>query len=275
MVEGGARLITSLLRAHLVDRLVLCVAPIILGSGLEGVGDLDIAELARALELRDLRLQRLGNDVILSGELGAERAADGPTVGSPSLRGSTVLPTQFGSFELRAYELDGVEYPVMLRGNPEQGAAPLVRLHSECLTGEALGSLRCDCGQQLELALAMIAEAGQGALLYLRQEGRGIGLINKIRAYALQDAGLDTVQANLELGLPIDAREYDTAAQVLRELGIGRVRLITNNPAKVEGLEAHGIEVVERVPISPTVHAGNRRYLEAKVDRLGHFIDIA
>jgi GTP cyclohydrolase II len=278
MVEGGARVVTSLLRERLVDRLAICVAPIILGRGVEAVGDLGIARLAQALGLRGLHVQRLGDDVILSGELGDERrdaaTASNGQVTRPLLAARSAMPTRFGSFELRAYEVDGVEHPVLVRGDLVGGTPPLVRLHSECLTGEAFGSLRCDCGEQLERGLAMIAAEGRGCLLYLRQEGRGIGLVNKIRAYALQDDGLDTVQANLALGLPADAREYASAAAVLGELGIRQVRLITNNPTKLAGLEAHGIAVLERIPLPAAVNPISEPYLRTKVERMGHLLAV-
>jgi GTP cyclohydrolase II len=273
LVEGGARVITALLRQQLVDRLAVCIAPIVLGSGVEAVGDLGIADLARAFGLRHLDIRRLGYDVIVSGEVAPDR--DRPDLADPlvpRLAASASLPTRYGPFELRVYEQAGAEYPVVMRGNLAAGSPPLVRLHSECLTGEVLGSLRCDCGEQLEQALALIAAEGRGALLYLRQEGRGIGLVNKIRAYGLQDRGLDTVQANLALGLPSDARTYDVAAAILRLIDVPSVRLITNNPAKVAGLEAHGVAVAERVPLRPTVNPVNADYLRTKVERMGHHI---
>jgi GTP cyclohydrolase II len=271
LVEGGAQVITSLLRQHLVDRLAVCVAPIILGDGVEAVGDLGIAELASALGLRALDVRRLGPDVIISGEVVAERHNGTlASAATPRLAATAKLPTRHGPFELRVYELDGAEYPILIRGNLEGEPPPLVRLHSECLTGEVLGSLRCDCGEQLALGLELLAAEGRGALLYLRQEGRGIGLMNKIRAYGLQDMGMDTVQANVALGLPADARTYDVAAAVLRQVGTPAVRLITNNPAKILGLEVNGVKVVERVPLQPTIHRDNAEYLRIKVERMGH-----
>jgi GTP cyclohydrolase II len=272
MVEGGARVITSLLRQHLVDRLAVCIAPIILGSGVEAVGDLGIAELAQALGLRDLDVRRLGHDVILSGVVAPEREAAGFSRDDPPrLAARSSLPTTHGPFDLQVYEQAGGEYPVLVRGSL-LGEPPLVRLHSECLTGEVFGSLRCDCGEQLDLGLEMIASEGRGALFYLRQEGRGIGLLNKVRAYGLQDQGMDTVQANLALGLPADARTYDVAAAILRLMGAPAVRLITNNPTKIAGLEAHGVQVVERIPLQPTLHTANVGYLRTKVERMGHRI---
>jgi GTP cyclohydrolase II len=184
------------------------------------------------------------------------------------------LPTRFGVFEVRMFQVDGVvgEALALIHGTPQPEAPPLVRLHSECLTGDVLGSLRCDCGEQLQTALALVGEADAGVLLYLRQEGRGIGLVNKIRAYALQDRGLDTVDANLALGLPVDRREYASAAAILRSLGLIRVRLLTNNPLKHAALERHGVEVVERVPLIAPPNAVNHSYLRTKADRMGHLL---
>jgi GTP cyclohydrolase II len=276
LVEGGARVITSLLRARLVDRLAVCVAPIILGKGLEAVGDLGIAQLAQAPGLGGLHVRRLDDDLIVSGELLAERSSPSLVSGGPAERATLAarsqLPTRFGTFALHAYEVEGREHPVLVMGDPAGEPPPLVRLHSECLTGEAFGSLRCDCGEQLERGLAMIAAEGRGCLLYLRQEGRGIGLVNKIRAYALQDSGLDTVQANLALGLPADARDYASAAAVLRALGVERVRLITNNPAKIAGLEANGIEIEARLPLLAAGNPISERYLRTKVQQMGHLL---
>ncbi len=154
------------------------------------------------------------------------------------------------------------------------GEPPLVRVHSECLTGDALFSLRCDCGAQLAAALQRIAEAGRGAVLYLRQEGRGIGLGNKIRAYALQDRGADTVEANHQLGFPADAREYGLAVQLLHQLGLMSIRLMTNNPRKLDALRADGIDVVERVPVEGGLNPHNEKYLAAKAAKLGHWLTL-
>jgi GTP cyclohydrolase II len=183
------------------------------------------------------------------------------------------LPTRAGEFRIRVFRTRGTEVVAISRGILRGPQPVLVRLHSECLTGDALGSLRCDCGDQLQQSLDTIARAGRGVLLYLRHEGRGIGLANKIRAYALQDEGLDTVDANVALGLPVDARDYTAAAAVLHELGVTRVRLITNNPAKIEALSQHGVTVVERVPIETTPNPLNARYLKSKVDRMGHLLE--
>jgi GTP cyclohydrolase II len=272
MAEGGARVITSLLRSQLADRLVICIAPIVLGHGLEAVGDLGVSQLGEALGLTGVHVRRLGDDLILSGDLIGERC--NRASGAPVLAASAALPTAYGQFELRAYEVGGVEHPALLLGEPSDEPPPLVRLHSECLTGEAFGSLRCDCGEQLDAGLAMIAAEGRGCLLYLRQEGRGIGLVNKIRAYHLQDGGMDTVEANLALGLPADGRDYGAAAAVLRELGITRVRLITNNPAKLAGLASQGIDIVERVELQPSLNPTNAPYLRTKASKMGHLISL-
>jgi GTP cyclohydrolase II len=182
------------------------------------------------------------------------------------------LPVQFAEdAEIAAFRSpeSADEHVALLIGRPN-GDPPLVRLHSECLTGDVLGSLKCDCGPQLQAAIRAIAEAGWGVLLYLRQEGRGIGLVNKLRAYALQDQGFDTVDANTRLGFAVDARDFGVAARMLELLGQSQVRLLTNNPAKVAGLEAAGVRVVERVPhhLPPNPH--NERYLATKRDRTGH-----
>jgi GTP cyclohydrolase II len=182
------------------------------------------------------------------------------------------LPTRFAEqAEIVAFRSDddGAEHVALLVGSPS-GQPPLVRLHSECLTGDVLGSLKCDCGPQLDSALEAIAAAGWGILLYLRQEGRGIGLVNKLRAYALQDQGFDTVDANLRLGFADDERHYTLAARMLAALAQEEVRLLTNNPRKVEGLEAAGIRVAERVPLKAGGNAHNRDYLETKRSRSGH-----
>ncbi|HEX8967702.1 MAG TPA: GTP cyclohydrolase II [Chloroflexota bacterium] len=184
------------------------------------------------------------------------------------------LPTRSGTFNVGVFEVAGSpgEIAALMRGPLDGEVVPLVRLHSECLTGDVLGSLRCDCGQQLEAALELIAREPSGVLLYLPQEGRGIGLANKIRAYALQERGLDTVDANLALGLPVDRRDYAAAAHVLLSLGLRRVRLLTNNPQKSAALRRHGVEVVERVPLTVPANAENRRYLRTKADRMGHLL---
>ncbi|MCP2315178.1 3,4-dihydroxy 2-butanone 4-phosphate synthase / GTP cyclohydrolase II [Nocardia amikacinitolerans] len=184
----------------------------------------------------------------------------------------TRMPTKYGEFRLVGYrdELTGTESLAMVFGEPGRDAV-LARLHSECLTGDALGSLRCDCGDQLDAALRAVAAEGSGVVVYLRgQEGRGIGLLNKLRAYELQDRGADTVEANVALGLPVDARRYAAGAEVLADLGIRSVRLLSNNPAKQAGLEEHGIAVVRRLPLQSTPTEHNIRYLRAKRDRMDH-----
>lgn len=187
----------------------------------------------------------------------------------------TVLPTDHGVFRCLGYVgATGSEHVALALGDSvggSTGVAPLVRLHSECLTGDVLGSHRCDCGPQLNEALRLVAAAGCGVVVYLRgHEGRGIGLIEKLRAYRLQDLGLDTVDANLELGHPVDARDYADAAGILVDLGVHRVRLLTNNPGKRAGVERHGIVVDEMVPLLVPPTDTSRRYLDAKRDRLGH-----
>jgi 3,4-dihydroxy 2-butanone 4-phosphate synthase / GTP cyclohydrolase II len=207
------------------------------------------------------------------------QSASSPSAEVVTRLGEAALPTPWGAFRCVAFQgLDGVEHLAFVMGSPAAAAADggvLVRLHSECLTGDVFGSLRCDCGEQLHAAMATIAEAGVGVVVYLRgHEGRGIGIGHKIRAYALQDGGMDTVDANTALGLPVDARDYGIGARMLVDLGAQRVRLLTNNPAKAVGLEAFGVEVVERVSLSPRPTVQNLAYLRAKRDRMGHLLDL-
>ena len=181
------------------------------------------------------------------------------------------LPTRYGTFEMFVFDSpEHKEHVALTVGAIDDGGPVLVRAHSECLTGDVLGSSRCDCGQQLADSLRFLQEQGRGILLYLRQEGRGIGLANKISAYALQEQGLDTVEANLALGFPEDARDYRVAAEMLLDLGVWRVRLLTNNPAKIEGLEHYGVEVVERIPLSMSANPSNLGYLRTKKEKMGH-----
>jgi len=189
---------------------------------------------------------------------------------------SAKLPTRHGDFLAVAYEslLDGKGHIALVRGDLGQVEAPLVRVHSECLTGDVFGSQRCDCGDQLAAAMNMIEREGSGVLLYMRQEGRGIGLLNKIRAYRLQDMGKDTVEANEALGFPADLRDYGLGAQILADLGLTKIRLITNNPRKIAGLEGHGLEVVGRVAVEICPGKNNRFYLATKKRKLGHLLNI-
>jgi 3,4-dihydroxy 2-butanone 4-phosphate synthase/GTP cyclohydrolase II len=187
---------------------------------------------------------------------------------------STKLPTGFGDFEAVGYRelVGGKHHVALVKGEVEGARDVLVRVHSECLTGDVFHSLRCDCGEQLESALAMIERAGQGVLLYLSQEGRGIGLLNKLRAYKLQEGGLDTVEANLQLGLPADLRDYGIGAQILVDLGLSSIRILTNNPKKIRGLEGYGLSVTAQVPIEHLPNPHNEAYMRAKAQRMGHIL---
>ncbi|MDR1536069.1 MAG: bifunctional 3,4-dihydroxy-2-butanone-4-phosphate synthase/GTP cyclohydrolase II [Planctomycetota bacterium] len=193
---------------------------------------------------------------------------------------SVDMPTSLGHFRLHAYQVEILEElhlalvmgDDLFPGAPASGVPVLIRVHSECLTGDVFHSLRCDCGEQLQTAMRMIQEEGRGVIVYMRQEGRGIGLDNKLRAYALQEQGLDTVEANIRLGFPPDLRDYGLGAQILADLGARSLRLITNNPKKISGLSGHGLEIVERIPLAMNPNRENRRYLETKRTKLGHLL---
>jgi 3,4-dihydroxy 2-butanone 4-phosphate synthase / GTP cyclohydrolase II len=187
---------------------------------------------------------------------------------------ATTLPTKYGEFTIHLYrsETDNKEHVALVKGTITPDVPALVRVHSECLTGDIFGSLRCDCNEQLFAAIHMVEKAGSGVVLYMRQEGRGIGLHNKLKAYRLQDEGLDTVEANEKLGFLPDLRDYGIGAQILRDLGVAKMRLLTNNPKKVVGLAGYGLDIVERIPLEMDPNAINEKYLKTKRDKLGHMI---
>jgi 3,4-dihydroxy 2-butanone 4-phosphate synthase/GTP cyclohydrolase II len=189
----------------------------------------------------------------------------------------TVIPTEAGNWRAIAYSsaIDADEHVALVMGDITTPEPVLVRVHSQCLTGDVFGSQRCECGEQLQAAMQMIASEGRGVIVYMRQEGRGIGLHNKLRAYALQDGGMDTVEANEALGFPADRRDYGIGMQILLDLGLSEIKLLTNNPAKRAGLDGYGLHLVERVPIQTTPNAHNIRYLETKRTKLGHDLDLS
>ena len=196
-------------------------------------------------------------------------------VTGPQMVAHAALPTRYGRFTIYGFRGRGPqeEAVALVRGNLNGKTAPLVRVHSQCLTGDVLASLRCDCRAQLELSLKKIGQASSGVLLYLPQEGRGIGLMNKLRAYQLQDGGMDTVEANESLGFAADARDYDFSAKILKQLGATRIRLLSNNPEKVRQLESAGIRVVQRVPCQPRISKISRGYMQTKKKKMGHLLE--
>ena len=237
----------------------------------------ELCQFAQTHEFKIISVEQLAQYRLASGQGNMAIAVDSPSFEVPSsnetlvsLIGTSKLPTAYGEFEIVVFkDSQGLEHSALLKGNLGVDD-PLVRVHSECLTGDAFGSLRCDCGDQLRSAMKMIDEMGNGAIIYLRQEGRGIGLGNKIRAYHLQDKGLDTVDANHELGFPADARTYEIAADMLTQLGIKSVRLMSNNPAKSDALTRYGINIKERIPLVVNAHDLNKQYLKTKAEKMGH-----
>jgi 3,4-dihydroxy 2-butanone 4-phosphate synthase/GTP cyclohydrolase II len=186
------------------------------------------------------------------------------------------MPTKYGHFKLVVFrernDPSGLEHLALIKGTWSDDEPVLVRVHSSCFTGDILGSLRCDCGEQLHCAMEMVEAEGKGVVLYMNQEGRGIGLVNKLKAYRLQEQGMDTVEANLHLGFPMDKRDYGLGAQILRHLGISKIRLISNNPRKRAGLKGYGMEIIENIPVKIEPNPHNERYLDTKRDKMGHIL---
>lgn len=221
----------------------------------------DLVEVAKKFNLKlisikDLIAFRLKNESLIKREIGVE------------------MPTEWGDFELIAYRQTNTDeiHMALIKGQWEEGETVMVRVHSSCITGDIFGSCRCDCGSQLHQAMKMVEAHGKGLVLYMNQEGRGIGLINKLKAYKLQEEGMDTVQANLALGFPMDKRDYGVGAQIMRDLNVTKIRLITNNPTKRVGLSGYGLEIVDTVPLEINSNPHNERYLQTKRDKMGHQI---
>jgi 3,4-dihydroxy 2-butanone 4-phosphate synthase/GTP cyclohydrolase II len=223
----------------------------------------ELKEIARELDLKLISIKQL-QDYRKKHEVHVEQVAD------------AAMPTKYGQFRAKPFinKLTGEHHVALVKGDIGDGQNVLVRVHSECLTGDAFGSLRCDCGDQLAAAMQQVEAEGRGIVLYMRQEGRGIGLVNKLRAYELQDQGMDTLEANIALGFEGDMREYYIGAQILRELGVKTMRILTNNPDKVYQLKDFGLEIVERVPIQVGLHDEDRFYLQTKKEKMGHLPDL-